>query len=468
MTFRRTMWCSWCIAAVLMPLARPVPAHAQSTPAPDRPRVSFRPQAAAAQGTSSITSDKLHISVAFMAAFGHDAANAPLGFEKQGRVGYAIIGLSGRLTPRITYKIGINPVNEVAPLPACGEATFFYPNAPNELWNAGPVVPCDVKQGNRRVDMYRGIANDTVDQQGALREASVTFEVTPSLHTTFGRFPLSKGFGVEEAGSFTAKDATMIQRINAESNFGLQLTYAFERDARRWLTLNAAGVLGEGNRWQDYDYFYFQDGSLDANSALTFFASAAYTPDDKLDVRASIKAGFTGSKVERLPSYWASKRNDHAVVISGQYKVLPRVRVMGEVARYTWGPTRTSAEMLGVDPEPIHKSGYWVGAEATHPIRDGLVVGSSVTREEIDRADSLIRILAANNLFGVVEGKKDRMTVIRLFFDLHDRVRLGYYFNAVSNPYPWVSGIYPVEGPQAFQGRGLDRWGLVVRFRAEY
>ena len=27
-------------------------------------------------------------------------------------------------------------------------------------------------------------------------------------------------------------------------------------------------VIGEGNRWQDYDYFYFQDGSLDGNSAI--------------------------------------------------------------------------------------------------------------------------------------------------------------------------------------------------------
>jgi len=67
-----------------------------------------------------------------------------------------------------------------------------------------------------------------------------------------------------------------------------------------------------------------------------------------------------------------------------------------------------------------------------------------------------------------VEGKTDRMTVVRVFFDFSDCVRLGYYFNDVSNPYPWVSGSYPVEGPQAFQGKSMDRWGLVVRFRARY
>lgn len=446
-------------AAFLSLLAIPALALAQSA-AP--------PQAAPAAGTSPIGSEKLHVSIDFMAAYGHDAANAPLGMEKQGRVGYAIVGLTGRLTPKISYRIAINPVNEVVPLPGCGEESFFYPNDVNLLYTEGPVVPCDVKQGNRRVDMYRGIAYDTIDQQGALREGYVTFDITPSVHAMFGRFILEKGFGVEEAGSFTGKDATMIQRINAEANFGLQISYDWQRDARRVLRLNAAGVLGEGNRWQDYDYYYFQDNSLDANSALTFVGSATYTPDDKLDVRAAFKAGFTGSKVERLPSYFASKRNDGAVVISGQYKFLPRVRAMGEIARYTWGPTKSSAEMLGVDPEPIHKSGYWIGVEAAHQFRPGLVVGGSLTREEIDRADSLIKVLAAENFFGVVEGKTDRMTVVRLFVDLSDCVRLGYYFNDVSNPYPWVSGSYPVEGPQAFQGKSMDRWGLVVRFRARY
>jgi hypothetical protein len=378
------------------------------------------------------------------------------------------LGVEGRLGPRVRFRFAMNPVNEVTPRPACPETNFFYPNAPSDLWGAGPQVPCDVAHGTRRVDMYRGIALDTMTQQGALREASVTFDLSPAFHVTFGRFPLSKGFGVEEAGSFTAKDATMIQRINAELNFGLQLSYYWRDDTRTKLALHAAGVLGEGNRWQDYDYFYFQDGSLDANSALTFFASAAYSPTSALDVRAAVKAGFTGSKVERLPSYWASKRNDGAIVVSAQYRVLPRVRVMGELARYTWGPTRTSAEMLGVDPDAIIKTGYWIGVEARQPIGRTVTIGGSVAREEIDRADGLIKILAARSMYGVEEGKSDRMAVARLFLDVSDRVRIGYYFNAVENPYPWVSGIYPVDGPSAYQGRGLNRWGIVVRLRADY
>lgn len=37
----------------------------------------------------------------------------------------------------------------------------------------------------------------------------------------------------------------------------------------------------------------------------------------------------------------------------------------------------------------------------------------------------------------------------------------------MSNPFPWVSGIDPIDGPRAFTGRGTDKWGLVVRFNLE-
>ena len=424
-------------------------------------------EAAATTPPPPAQNERLKISVSLMAGYGYDPANAPLGFESQGRIGYATLGVEGRVLPRVTYRFVVNPVNEVTPRPACNEKNFFYPNAPSDLWGAGPPVPCDVAYGTRRVDMYRGIALDTMSQQGALREASATFEVSRQFRVTFGRFPLAKGFGVEEAGSFTAKDAPMIQRINAESSFGLQLSYLRADATRTRLALHAAGVIGEGNRWQDYNYFYFQDGSLDANSAMTFFASATIAPTSALDMRVAFKAGFTGSKVERLPSYWASKRNDGALVVSAQYRVMPRVRVMGEFARYTWGPTRTSAEMLGVDTSAIIKNGYWIGVEARQPIGRSATIGGSIAREEIDRADALIKTLAAQGMYGVREGKSDRLAVVRLFLDFSDHVRIGYYFSGVQNPYPWVSGIYPVAGQDAFKGRSLNRWGIVVRLRAE-
>ena len=56
-----------------------------------------------------------------VAAWTHDGAQAALGFEKQGRVGMAILSLSGRLTDHAHYFVSINPVSETSAKPACGE-----------------------------------------------------------------------------------------------------------------------------------------------------------------------------------------------------------------------------------------------------------------------------------------------------------------------------------------------------------
>jgi hypothetical protein len=229
--------------------------------------------------------------------------------------------------------------------------------------------------------------------------------------------------------------------------------------------MTISAFLGEGNRFWDYSYFYFEDRSLDANSALTMVASATLAPIEPLRVQASIRRGFTGSKVERLPSYWASKRNDHAVVIGVEYRPLKHTRVLGEWAQYTWGPTTTSAEMLQFDTRPIHKRGYYVTAEGRYPLTRGSGFGGSVTREEIDRADSLVKFLAAHQMFGVEEGRKDRMTVLRVFADLGEGVRLGFYRNLDSNPFPQASGIWPISGPKAYSGRSTDKWGLILRLQ---
>ena len=99
-------------------------------------------------------------------------------------------------------------------------------------------------------------------------------------------------------------------------------------------------VLGDGNREKDYDWFYFADTSLDSNSALTVIVSAPRPAASARSICASsYKKGFTGSKVERLPSYWASKRRDDAFVASAKVQLHPMRRVFGEYARYVWGPT---------------------------------------------------------------------------------------------------------------------------------
>jgi hypothetical protein len=403
-------------------------------------------------------SERLRANVRFMAGYGSDGSHYGIGVETQGRVGYAIVELSGRISDRFSYRLDFNPVNETQPLPSCGEADFFYPNVPQAF---GPAVACD-PDGRTRVDDYRFIALDLVSQQGPIRQAFLAFDnAGGSIGVRFGRFLLPIGFDWEDAGSLTAKDATHIQRINAEANFGTQITLR-----RGIATFNIAGFIGEGNRFHDYDYFYSLDSSLDMNSALTALASANLRFSPRLEARVGYKAGYSGSKVEYLPNFYASKRIDRAAVVSVRYRPTTYTALFGEVASYRWGLTKTSAELLGwADTDPVAKNGYYVGADASIPVSNGARVGATVTREELDRDDALVKRLALENLYNVRLGEKERSTAVRLYVDFNRLVRAGLYLNILDNPFPWVSGIWRVEGPQAFTGlRDNHKWGLVARF----
>ena len=402
--------------------------------------------------------DKLRIRLSFMAGYIHDSAMATLGFEQQGRLGYAIVSLFGDLSESLRYLVEINPVNESRPLPSCGEEGFFYPNTPQDF---GPQVVCE-PDGRVRVDDYRFIALDPINQQGPIRQAYLRYG-HGAFGLTFGRFILPMGFNWEEVGSFTTKDATHIQRINAESNFGVGLDYAFGERA----SVTAAAFLGDGNKFRDYDYFYFQDGSLDSNSARTTLLSGRVEPFDGLDLRAAWKKGFTGSKIERVQNFFASKRHDDAIVLSAQYRVNDFARVFGEYAGYTWGLTDTSAQLLGLDAGPIDKPGYYAGTDVSAPVSRSVRVGTVITREELTRDDSLIAYLGLQG-FDVELGKKERSTAYRFYAKFSDRVTVALIKNDHSNSYRWVSGIEPIAGvnPDAANS-GSDKWGLVVRFRLQ-
>ena len=433
----------------------PVAAVAGADPAPD-------PEPAVEQAEADVRSprlampdsDKLRVTLNFMAGYIHDWSVGALGYERQGRIGFAIINISGRINDDFSYVLEVNPVNESSPLPACGEDGFFFPNTPQ---NFGPRVQCD-PDGRLRVDDYRSIALDPMNQQGPIRQAYLRYQAG-GFGLQFGRFVLPLGFSWEEVGSLTTKDATHIQRINTESSFGSSLDYVLGP-----ATVTVAAFLGEGNKFRDYAYFYFQDSSLDSNTDLTTLLSARVEPLPGLNLRTSWKKGYTGSKVERLPNYWASKRNDDAIIFSAQYRANQFVRVFGEHARYTWGITRTSAEMLGLDTDPINKPGYYVGADLSVPITDSVRVGAVITREELLRDDSLISFLAQGG-HDVQLGKKERSTAYRFYADISDLVTLGFFRNDLSNPYPWVSGIEEVVPTPGRGRRGNEKWGLVALFR---
>jgi hypothetical protein len=417
-------------------------------------------------GFTFAQSERLKFGGELVFGWSHDGAQAALGFEKQGRVGMAILSVSGKVNDRVRYFVSVNPVTETRSRPACGEKDFFFPNDPSIYGGIGPIVKCDEEDGLKRVDTYNTFALDYITQQGILREGYVDWGISNNVSLRGGRFILPIGFAPREVGANTAKDMTRITRLNAEANFGAMLAFSARRGDRPVVDLGLMAVLGDGNREKDYDWFYFVNTSLDTNSAVTVAASARISPFKQLDVRAAYKKGYTGSKVERLPSYWASKRNDDALVVSVKVSPLSWVSVFGEYAKYKWGPTLTSGELVGLpDLAGIDKPGYMMGALLDVPVTSRIRVGGSVTREELTRDDSLIQYLELNQLYGVTMGKKDRALAARAFIDVSRLVNVGFFWMDVSNPFPWVSGSWPVTGPVAFTGREPDRIGVTITIR---
>lgn len=411
----------------------------------------------ASGGVAVGDSERVRLNVRFMAGYGVDWSHYDIGTEAQGRVGYAIVELSGKISERFTYRFELNPVQETQPLPACGDRNYFYPNEPQTF---GPNVACD-NNGRLRVDDYKFVGLDVLNQQGPIRQAYLSYRNGSGFFgATFGRFQMPIGFDWEDAGSLTAKDAPHIQRINAEANFGTMFSFNW-----RLATVNAGAVIGDGNRFHDYDYFYSLDGSLDTNSALTAMVSGDLHLAPPLDLRLALKEGKTGSRVEPLPNFYASKRHDRSVVASARYRVLPNVAVFGEYAWYTWGLVNTSADLINL-PElsAIEKNGFYVGADASFPLTNETRLGATITREELDRDDSLIRYLWLQQLYSVYPGEKERSTVYRFYLDISRRVRVGAYFTQLENPFPQVSGITPVAGPRAYDSFGNNKWGVVGKF----
>lgn len=411
-------------------------------------------------------SERLRFGSELVAGWSHDGAQAALGFEKQGRVGMAILSVSGRVSDRVRYYVSVNPVSETRSRPACGEQDFFFPNDPALFAGTGPIVKCDEEDGLKRVDIYNTFSLDYINQQGMLREGYVDVGIAGNVSLRGGRFILPIGFAPREVGATSAKDMARITRLNAEANFGAMLAFTRRNADRAIFDAAVMAVLGDGNREKDYDWFYFVNTSLDTNSALTAVASARLAPVRALELRAAYKKGYTGSKVERLPSYWASKRNDDAIVASLKISPVSWASAFGEYAHYRWGPTLTSGELVGIPAlEPIDKTGYYIGGQIDAPLSSRVRVGGSITREELRRDDSLIQYLTLNGLYGVSMGKKDRALIARGFVDINRLVNVSVFWMDVSNPFPWVSGSWPVTGPVAFTGRAPDRVGITVTVR---
>ena len=207
------------------------------------------------QSTLAIPSSNLRVRFDMLGAGYWDYNQAPLGHESQGRIGWAIIGLSGEINPYISFAAELNPVNDSArPQPACGETNYFYPNVPP--W-PGPQVAC-VPDGRNRVDLYRFVGLDPLTQQNSVRVAVIDVHwQSGTFGAQAGRFVLPIGFGWRELGSWTNEDAPLIQRLNADASFGALVYAQFRRQDEPLARLEAAIVRGDGNRNVEYSYSAF-------------------------------------------------------------------------------------------------------------------------------------------------------------------------------------------------------------------
>src|SRR5262249_47847297 len=146
------------------------------------------------------------------------------------------------------------------------------------------------------------------------------------------------------------------------------------------------------------------------------------------------------------------------------------LEVFAEYAHYQWGLKDTSASQLPGPPTrtPVYKDGYYVGADLSLPLPGSRGrLGVVFTREELDRDDSLIAYLAARDLLGVSLGKKERSSILKLYAEL-GWVTAFFFYNDLQNPFPQVSAIVPISGPQAFAPSSNSKIGFGLRFTASF
>ena len=344
-----------------------------------------------------------------MAGWSHDGAQAALGFEKQGRVGRAILSLSGRVSDHVRYYVSVNPVSETTSRPACGEKDYFFPNDPNLFAAQGPIVKCDEEDGLKRVDTYNTFSLDYITQQGILREGYVDWGMSDNVSLRGGRFILPIGFAPRDVGATSAKDMTRITRLNAEANFGVMFA-ASARSATR--SIFDAGVMVDPRRRQSRKGLRLvlfrqpharHQQRRDRRRLGARAADRAARSSRRLQARLHRLEGRAPAKLLGLEAQRRCARGEPEGV-AGDVGV--GVRGVREIQVGT--DDHVGRAGRHPDPRSDREAGLLHGRAVRRAGRREIHVGGSITREELTRDDSLIQYLSLNNLYGVSMGKKDR------------------------------------------------------------
>lgn len=421
------------------------------------------PDRDAAKPPLALGSHTFQLGVDFVFASVHDGSQQEtLGRERQIKVAYVNLSFGTDVGEHLSFFMTINPVNdEAVPKPYIQSArdrrTFFFPNQPE-----GRGVSSN-PNGIKDVDDYKYSQFDPIIQQGALRIGYLDIHTTGrTMGMVVGRNYVPQGLSLGDIVWFTAKDLTHIQRINAQADSGITLYYSTPK-----FRVDLAGITGNGNPYHDYGYFDFTDAAEDKNSALAAVATGRFTlPDQKFTVGGTYRKNFLNSRIEDSISLQLSKHNDDAAIGFLAVQPIRYLRLFGEAARYKWGLAQTSVGLLPgpANESPVYKAGYYIGADAYSPQTRWGKWGVTFTREELSRNDSLVAFAAANHLFGVTLGKKERGTIVKVLFQAGELTAFGFV-NLVSNPFQRLSAIVPISGPGADEEVSDKKVGFGIHFR---
>jgi hypothetical protein len=389
-----------------------------------------------------------------------NSLRAAMGREVQIKVAFVNVSVHGDINQYLSYVVIANPANDgVVPkpyIPQPGDRrTFFFPNQPE---GRGAVSD---PSGLYKVDDYKHPGLDPILQQGTLRVAYVDAH-TAGKHVgvAVGRNYVPLGLMLSELTWFTAKDLTHIQRINAQADNGATVYVDVPR-ARVDLAL----ITGAGNPYHDYAYFDFTDPTEDKNSAIGA-AITGRVRSSRAELGVTVKRNYLNSRIEDSTTLQLSKHNDNALVLFGKVQPHPSVRLFAEYARLTWGMTSSSAALLSGPKvkSPVIKNGGYVGADISTPVTRFGKWGITLTREELRRDDALVAWAAANQLFGVRLGKKERSAIVKIY-GTFGPLTAFFFLNHLSNPYPELSAIKAIAGPGTDAAISNAKRGLGLRLR---
>jgi hypothetical protein len=393
-----------------------------------------------------------------------ESTRATMGREHQIKLSYVVMSADGKLNDRVSYRIEVNPASDsVEPRPyvpsPADRRTYFFPNQPDQPGSRGVVSD---PRGLSNVDDYKHLGTDPILQQGMLRIGYVDLHAASGrFGLRLGRFYVPQGIALSDLHWFTAKDLTHIQSINAQADNGAVLYFA-----RAPLRADIAVITGNASPYHDYGYFDFTGAAEDKNSAVGAVMTVRMKMSTHGTIGGSLRRNYLNSRIEDATTLQLSKHNDNAAVLFGEVRPVRFVRLFGEYARYTWGLAKTSADLLPGPrvQSPVIKAGYYVGVDAYAPRTRLGRWGVSITREVLSRDDSLVAWAAANDLFGVTMGKKEHSVITKVFAEAGPNVTAFFFLTRLQNPFPELSAIVPVAGPEAGAAVSNTKYGFGVRF----